>query len=52
MRERINPREAIRLYWIWRSWREVAIRLARNTAMPFTTDAVIAAVRRHDRRPA
>jgi hypothetical protein len=49
MRERINIGEAIRLYSIWRSWREVAIRLARATAMPFTTDAVIKAVRRHDR---
>lgn len=49
MREPIDIKEALRLYHVWRSWREVAARLERTTRMPFTTDAVIRAVRRHDR---
>ncbi len=49
MRERIDINEAIRLYHVWRNWREVACRMARKTRMPFTTQAIIIAVRRHDR---
>jgi hypothetical protein len=49
MRERINITRAIRLYWILRSWREVANRMVRRNGMRFTHDAIQAAVRRHDR---
>jgi hypothetical protein len=49
MRERINIAEALRLYQVWRNWREVAARLSRNSLTPFKTQSVIAAVRRHDR---
>lgn len=49
MREPINIPEAIRLYGIWRNLRLVARKLARKTRMQFTTQSVIAAVRRHDR---
>jgi hypothetical protein len=49
MRERIDIKEALRLYRVWRNWRLVAERLERSTSMQFTTDAVIRAVRRHDR---
>lgn len=52
MRERIDIAEAIRLYDIWRNWREVARRLARRNGMKFTTQAIWFAVRRHDRRAA
>lgn len=48
MREPININEALRLYHVWRNWREVARRLSRTTRMQFTTDAVQSAVRRHD----
>jgi hypothetical protein len=50
MRERIDIIEAIRLYHIWRNWREVALRLPRKTRTPFVADAVQAAVRRHDQQ--
>lgn len=50
MREPIDVDEALRLYHVWRNWREVAKRLARSTAMPFAHDAVQAAVRRYDLR--
>lgn len=49
MRERIDIQEAIRLYRVWRNWRQVAERLVRRNGMQFTTYAVQAAVRRHDR---
>jgi hypothetical protein len=49
MREPININEALRLYDIWRSWREVACRLARTTRMQFTADAVQSAVRNYDK---
>jgi hypothetical protein len=49
MRERVNIEEALRLYHVWRNWREVAERLERATSMKFTTEAVFKAVRRHDR---
>jgi hypothetical protein len=52
MREQINIREAVRLYRILRTWREVADRMIRKNGMKFTHDAVQAAVRRHDRRMA
>jgi hypothetical protein len=48
MRERINIEEALRLYSVWLNWREVAKRLERTTRMPFTHDAVQAAVRQYD----
>jgi hypothetical protein len=50
MRERINIAKAIRLYQAFRNWREVATRMRRKNGMPYTTQAVIAAVRKHDRR--
>lgn len=50
MREPINVTEALRLYHIWRNWREVAKRLARTTRMAFCTDAVQKAVRQYDLR--
>lgn len=52
MREKIDIAEAVRLYDIFRSWREVAAHLSRNTTAPFTADAVSSAVRRSDRRAA
>ncbi len=53
MREPINTDEALRLYHILRNWREVAAKLTRiKCSVPFTTGAVIAAVRRQDRREA
>lgn len=48
MRERIDINEALRLYQIWRNWREVAARMIRDNGMRFAHDAVQAAVRRHD----
>jgi len=49
MRERIDIQEALRLYRIWRNWRQVALRMVRKNGMRFAHDAVQAAVRRHDR---
>jgi hypothetical protein len=49
MRDRIDTSEALRLYHIWRCWREVAARMIRKNGMKFAHDAVQAAVRRHDR---
>ncbi len=45
MREQIDTDEAIRLYNLWHTWREVARRLPRKTRTPFAADAVQAAVR-------
>jgi hypothetical protein len=50
MRERIDIKEALRLYHVWRNWREVACRMIRKNGMRFATDAVQAAVRRYDLR--
>lgn len=50
MRERINISAALRLYHVWRNWREVAKRLLRRNGMPFTADAVQKAVRNFDRK--
>ena len=52
MREQIDITEAVRLYQLWRNWREVAKRMVRKNGMQFTTQAVISAVRRHDRATA
>lgn len=52
MRDRIDIPEAIRLYRIWRTWRQVALRMVRSNGMRFAHDAVQAAVRKHDRRMA
>lgn len=49
MRDRIDISEAIRLYRVWRNWRQVALRMVRKNGMRFAHDAVQAAVRRHDR---
>lgn len=46
---RIDVNEAIRLYSVWRNWRQVALRMVRENGMRFAHDAVQAAVRRHDR---
>lgn len=48
MRDRIDVKEALRLWRIWRNWREVAARLVRPNGIPYTFDAVAKAVRRHD----
>jgi|HubBroStandDraft_4_1064222.scaffolds.fasta_scaffold251579_3 hypothetical protein len=48
MRERIDPNEALRLYHVWRNWREVAVRMMHKSGVSFTTDAVQKAVRRYD----
>lgn len=49
MRDRIDITEALRLYRVWQSWREVAVRMVRKNGMCFTWDAVQKAVRRYDR---
>jgi hypothetical protein len=49
MRDRIDIKEAIRLYRVWQNWREVAKRMFHASGMPFAHDAVQAAVRRYDR---
>ena len=49
MRDRIDTREALRLWLIWRNWREVACRLVRPNGQNYTHDAVQKAVRRSDR---
>lgn len=49
MRDRIDITEALRLYHVWRNWREVALRMVRSNGMRFCTDAVQRAVRKHDR---
>jgi len=48
MRNRIDIHEAISLYQIWQNWRLVALQMIRKNGMRFATDAVQAAVRRHD----
>lgn len=52
MRDRIDVQEAIRLWQVWRNWREVAARMVRPNGMKYAHDAVARAVRRADRRPA
>jgi hypothetical protein len=52
MRERIDITEAMRLYRVWQNWREVAARMVRKNGTCFATDAVQAAVRKHDRQAA
>lgn len=49
MRDRIDTREALRLWLIWRNWREVASRMIRPSGQTYTTDAVQKAVRRYHR---
>jgi propanediol dehydratase large subunit len=49
MREKIDIKEALRLYHTWRNWREVAKRLVRKNGMQFCADAVQSAVRKYDR---
>lgn len=49
MRNRIDVHEALRLWWVWRNWREVAARMIRPNGMKYAHDAVARAVRRHDR---
>jgi len=48
MRDRIDIQEAIRLYHVWRNWREVAKRMIRANGMAYNACAVFNAVRRHD----
>ncbi len=48
-RDRIDTREALRLWLIWRNWREVASRMVRENGQAYTTDAVQAAVWRYYR---
>ncbi len=48
MRDRIDIQEAISLYCLWQNWRLVALRMVRKNGMRFATDAIQAAVRRHD----
>lgn len=49
MRDRIDTREALRLWLIWRNWREVASRMIRPNGQTYTFDAVAAAVWRYYR---
>lgn len=49
MRDKIDTREALRLWLIWRNWREVAYRLIRPSGQTYTTDAVQKAVWRYYR---
>lgn len=44
MRDRIDTREALRLWLIWRNWREVASRMCRESGQAYTFDAVQKAV--------
>ena len=44
MRDRIDTREALRLWLIWRNWREVACRLIRASGQIYTTEATRKAV--------
>jgi hypothetical protein len=44
MRDRIDTREALRLWLIWRNWRKVASRMARPNGQTYTPDAVQRAV--------
>lgn len=45
---KIDVSEALRIYRVWRNWREVAKRLVRPNGMPFRTASVWLAVRRSD----
>ena len=45
---KIDVAEAIRIYHVWRNWREVAKRLTRPSGANYCTDAIQAAVRRYD----
>lgn len=49
MRDRINVEKAIFLYQFFKKWRLVAMQMRRPNGMPYATDAIVAAVRRHDR---
>lgn len=49
MRDRIDTREALRLWLIWRNWREVACRMCRDNGQTYTADAVQKAVWRYYR---
>lgn len=44
MRDCIDTREALRLWLIWRNWREVAERLIRPNGQAYTADSVQKAV--------
>lgn len=44
MRDCIDTREALRLWLIWRNWRQVAHRLVRPNGQNYTADAVQKAV--------
>jgi hypothetical protein len=50
MRDQIDIIEALRLYRVWRNWREVSSRMIRENGMRYTTDAVQKAVRKNDLR--
>lgn len=45
---KIDAKEAIRIYNVWRDWNVVAEVLKRPNGQPYTTDAICKAVRRHD----
>ena len=44
MRDRIDTREALRLWLIWRNWREVACRMIRPSGQVYTAEAARKAV--------
>jgi hypothetical protein len=44
MRDSIDTREALRLWLIWRNWREVACRLIRPSGQTYTAEAARKAV--------
>ena len=46
---KIDVEEAIRIYTAMPNWHLVARLVTRTNGTPYTTDAICAAVRRHDR---
>jgi hypothetical protein len=46
---KIDVKEALRIYNVWRDWNVVAEVLKRPNGLSYTTDAICKAVRRHDR---
>jgi hypothetical protein len=49
VRDTIDTREALRLWLIWRNWREVAIRMCRDNGQAYTAEATRKAVWQYHR---
>lgn len=45
---KIDAKEAIRIYGVWRDWNTVAQLLKRPNGTSYTASAICRAVRRHD----